>query len=82
MSVQKNVDDDILKKRYFSRAHNEERKGLETGLTAVVPNRILEFEEGGKSLTSGHGDPYEEGLETKLDHRCHGDPCEEGLQTK
>jgi hypothetical protein len=37
-SVQENLDDHILTKQYFSRAHTEERRELETGLIVVKAN--------------------------------------------
>jgi hypothetical protein len=42
-SVLQNIDEDILTKQYFLRAHKEERKGLETGLLDVLADDSLVF---------------------------------------
>jgi hypothetical protein len=41
MTLQNNVDIDILTVQYFSRAHREETKEMETGLIAVGANSGL-----------------------------------------
>jgi hypothetical protein len=41
--VQENVEYDILTKQYFPRVRMKERKGLETGLFAIIANFSLAF---------------------------------------
>jgi hypothetical protein len=41
MTLRNNVDTDILTVQYFSRAHREETKEMETGLIAVGANSSL-----------------------------------------
>jgi hypothetical protein len=50
--VRKNVEDSILTKQYFRRAHTEQRKEMETVLMAVGANSSLLVEaERGKQMS-------------------------------
>jgi hypothetical protein len=75
--LRKNVEDGILTKQYFTRAHTEQRKEMATGLIALGANSSLLVEaERGKQM-SGPGKSCKEGLQTKqkdhsslFTHRC------------
>jgi hypothetical protein len=47
VGIIENVDDDILTTQCSPRPHIEERKGLETGLIAVIASSTLALEVGG-----------------------------------
>jgi hypothetical protein len=67
-TVQENVDDNILTKRYFPRAHPEEKKELETGLITRWANSSLVIRGERRQQTNRTRNAWNEGLQTKKEY--------------